>query len=126
MPNGYQSDPLRILHDQIRDQGRVLLDLTRAAGRIEQRLTDGSEFHKEVKVHLDDHKERLAVIETKLEEDEPKSTAKRHLEAFRLLWPFIALSIAVIRVLLSMAGKEAVAKQLEWLLSFMAGFKTEG
>ena len=125
MHNGYQIDPLSMLHDQLRDQSRTLLDLSRAAGRIEQRLSDGAEFHREVKEHMADHKERLIVLETKWEAG-TKSAARKAFDLVRLLWPFLALTLALTKMVLSMAGKSALAAELEWFLSYMPGFRTEG
>lgn len=56
---------------------------------------------------------------------ERKSFLHRALAIFKLIWPFAALTIAVIRTLLSLYGKEAMAAKLEYLLSFMDGLKIE-
>lgn len=125
MHNGYQIDPLSILHDQLRDQSRTLLDLTHAAGRIEQRLTDGSEFHKEVRDHLADHGTRLTVIETNAEKEEPKSRIKSAVEAVRLLAPFVMLAISVLRAIVLLYGKDALAAHLEQILGYVERLQIE-
>lgn len=90
--HGYQMEPLDILLDQLREQGRTLHGLHRAAGRIEQRLEDGQDFHQEVKEKLEDHRERLIVLEQKTEKHEGSfSTALEWFERIQRLWPLLFL-----------------------------------
>lgn len=91
MHNGYQIDPLRILLDQMNEQGRVLHGLNRAAGRIEQRLEDGADFHEEVREKLELHGNRLIVLEQQKDGESSSSIILQRLEAFQRLWPLLLL-----------------------------------
>lgn len=91
MQNGYQIDPLEILLDHMREQGRTLHGLNRAAGRIEQRLEDGANFHQEVKDKLEDHGHRLFKLEQGKDDESSSSIILQWLEVFQRLWPLLFL-----------------------------------
>jgi len=97
MQNGYQIDPLSILLDQMREQGRMLHGLNRTAGRIEQRLEDGNDSFDQVREKLEDHGNRLIVLEQKRDEESSFSTVLEWFERAQRLWPalFLLTSIAL-------------------------------